>query len=42
MDFEQLFEIARPSPILESERLLDAIQEKTTAKNIRYRGALCT
>lgn len=41
MSMDQLLDIVRPNPISDSDRLLDAIQEQGTSKNIRYRGALC-
>lgn len=41
IDFDQMFEVIRPSPIVGSDRLLDAIQAKTTSTNIRYRRVLC-
>lgn len=41
MNLEQLLKIVRPCAILDPDRLLDAIEEKTTSKNFRYRGALC-
>lgn len=42
IDLDQLFEVVRPCTIVDSDRLLDAIQMKTTSTNIRYRGVLCT
>lgn len=42
MNLEQLLKVVRPSGILSPERLLDAIEEKTTSKTLLYRGALCT
>ncbi len=41
MNLEQLLKVVRPSGILSPERLLDAIEEKTTSKSLLYRGALC-
>lgn len=41
MNLEQLLRIVRPCGILDPDRLLDAIEEKTTAKSLLYRGALC-
>lgn len=41
MNLEQLLKIVRPCAILDPERLLDAIEEKTTSKTLLYRGALC-
>lgn len=41
MNLEQLLKVVRPSGILSPERLLDAIEEKTTSKTLHYRGALC-
>lgn len=41
MNLEQLLKIVRPCAILAPDRLLDAIEEKTTSKNLLYRGALC-
>lgn len=41
MNLEQLLKIVRPCAILDPERLLDAIEEKTTSSNLAYRGALC-
>lgn len=41
MDLDQLLKIVRPSTILDPEHLLDAIEEKSTSKNLKYRGALC-
>lgn len=41
MNLDQLFKIVRPCKLLGPERLLDAIQEKTTSKSLKYRGALC-
>lgn len=41
MNLEQLLKVVRPSGILDPERLLDAIEEKTTSKYLPYRGALC-
>lgn len=41
MNLDQLFKIVRPCKLLSPERLLDAIQEKTTSKSLKYRGALC-
>lgn len=41
MNLEQLLKVVRPSGILSPERLLDAIEEKTTSKTLLYRGALC-
>lgn len=41
MNLEQLLKVVRPCKILEPDRLLDAIEEKTTSKNLLYRGALC-
>ncbi|XP_037027772.1 BTB/POZ domain-containing protein 9 [Bradysia coprophila] len=40
MNLEQLLKVVRPSGILSPERLLDAIEEKTTSKTLLYRGAL--
>ncbi|XP_055299673.1 BTB/POZ domain-containing protein 9 [Sitodiplosis mosellana] len=40
MNLEQLLKIVRPCAILDPDRLLDAIEEKTTSKNLLYRGAL--
>lgn len=42
MNLEQLLKVVRPCQILDPDRLLDAIEEKTTSKNLLYRGALCT
>lgn len=42
MDFDELFKVVRASPLVNSDRLLDAIQIKTTSKDIPYRGVLCT
>lgn len=41
MNLEQLLKVVRPCQILDPDRLLDAIEEKTTSKNLLYRGALC-
>lgn len=41
MNFDHLFEVVRRSGILDPNRLLDAIEEKTTSKCLPYRGALC-
>lgn len=41
MNLDQLFKIVRPCKLLSPERLLDAIEEKTTSKSLKYRGALC-
>lgn len=41
MSLEQLLTVVRPSGILEPDCLLDAIEEKETAKYLPYRGALC-
>lgn len=41
MSLEQLLTVVRPSGILDPDRLLDAIEEKETAKFLPYRGALC-
>lgn len=41
MSLEQLLTVVRPSGILDPDRLLDAIEEKETAKYLPYRGALC-
>lgn len=41
MNLEQLLKIVRPCAILDPDRLLDAIEEKTTSKSLLYRGALC-
>lgn len=41
MDMNQLFEVVQPCLILDLNQLIDAIQEQTTSKNIRYRRALC-
>lgn len=40
MNLEQLLKVVRPCQILDPDRLLDAIEEKTTSKNLLYRGAL--
>uniref|UniRef100_A0A0K8TP45 BTB/POZ domain-containing protein 9 n=1 Tax=Tabanus bromius TaxID=304241 RepID=A0A0K8TP45_TABBR len=40
MNLEQLLKVVRQSGILDPEKLLDAIEEKTTSKNLPYRGAL--
>lgn len=40
MSSEQIFKIVRPCAILDPNRLLDALEEKTTSKNLFYRGAL--
>lgn len=40
MNLEQLLKIVRPCGILDPERLLDAIEEKSTSKYLLYRGAL--
>ncbi|CAD7091304.1 unnamed protein product [Hermetia illucens] len=40
MNFDHLFEVVRRSGILDPNRLLDAIEEKTTSKCLPYRGAL--
>lgn len=40
MKLEQLLQEVRSSGIIESDLLLDAINEKTTAKRLPYRGAL--
>lgn len=42
MDFDQLSNEIQPCPIFDSNQLLNAFRDKTTSKNIRYRGALCT
>lgn len=41
MSLEQLLTVVRPSGILDPDHLLDAIEEKETAKFLPYRGALC-
>lgn len=40
MDLKQLFSVVRPSGIIGNDRLLDAIEKKTTSKFLPYRGAL--
>lgn len=40
MNLDQLLQVVRPSKILDSDRILDAIEEKTTSKYLSYRGAL--
>lgn len=40
MDLEQLLKVVRPTCILDADRLLDAIEEKTTAASLNYRGSL--
>lgn len=40
MNLEQLLTVVRQSGILDPEKLLDAIEEKTTSKYLPYRGAL--
>lgn len=40
MNLEQLLKVVRQSKILDPEKLLDAIEEKTTSKSLEYRGAL--
>lgn len=41
MNLEQLLKIVRPCNILDPERILDAIEEKTSSKYQLYRGAFC-
>ncbi|XP_031623823.1 BTB/POZ domain-containing protein 9 [Contarinia nasturtii] len=40
MNLKQLLRVVRPCAILDPDRLLDAIEEQTTSKNLVYRGAL--
>ncbi|XP_050073004.1 BTB/POZ domain-containing protein 9 [Anopheles maculipalpis] len=40
MSLEELLTVVRPSGILDPERLLDAIAEKVSSKQLPYRGAL--
>lgn len=40
MNFDQILKHVRPRDILEPDKLLDAIEEKTTASSLPYRGAL--
>uniref|UniRef100_A0A182LWK1 BTB/POZ domain-containing protein 9 n=1 Tax=Anopheles culicifacies TaxID=139723 RepID=A0A182LWK1_9DIPT len=40
MSLEELLTVVRPSGILDPERLLDAIAEKISSKQLPYRGAL--
>ncbi|GAB0091414.1 BTB/POZ domain-containing protein 9 [Sergentomyia squamirostris] len=40
MNLEQLLTVVRPSGIIDPDRLLDAIEKKTTSKFLPYRGAL--
>lgn len=40
MDFQQILKNVRPRGILVPDKLLDAIDEKTTSTNLPYRGAL--
>lgn len=40
MKLEDLLQVVRPSGILDANKLLDAIQEQTTSKNLPYRAAL--
>lgn len=40
MNLEQLLKVVRPSGILPADRLLDVIEEKTTAQALEHRGAL--
>ncbi|XP_053674687.1 BTB/POZ domain-containing protein 9 [Anopheles nili] len=40
MSLEELLSIVRPSGILDPDRLLDAIAEKVSSKQLPYRGAL--
>lgn len=41
MDLDQILKVVRPSEVLDADRLLDAIEEKTTATSLNYRGMLC-
>lgn len=40
MTFDQILKLVRPRDILEPDKLLDAIEEKTMASSLPYRGAL--
>ncbi|XP_052893491.1 BTB/POZ domain-containing protein 9 [Anopheles moucheti] len=40
MSLDELLTVVRPSGILDPERLLDAIEEKISSKQLPYRGAL--
>uniref|UniRef100_A0A1B0CUV0 BTB domain-containing protein n=2 Tax=Lutzomyia longipalpis TaxID=7200 RepID=A0A1B0CUV0_LUTLO len=40
MNLEQLLTVVRPSGIIDPDRLLDAIEKKTTSKFLPFRGAL--
>lgn len=40
MDLDQILKVVRPSEVLDADRLLDAIEEKTTATSLNYRGML--
>ncbi|XP_059619294.1 BTB/POZ domain-containing protein 9 [Phlebotomus argentipes] len=40
MEIKQLLTVVRPSNIIDSDRLLDAIEKKITSKSLPYRGAL--
>lgn len=40
MNLDQLLQVVRKSKILDSDKILDAIEDKTTSKYLPYRGAL--
>ncbi|BFG02226.1 BTB/POZ domain-containing protein 9 [Drosophila madeirensis] len=40
MNLEDLLQVVRPSTILEPDKILDALQERSTSKSLPYRAAL--
>lgn len=40
MNLEHLLQVVRPTKIIDNGKLLDAIEEQTTSKNLPYRAAL--